>query len=65
MTLEENFEKIEELFQVLESDEISLEDSFHAYQKGMKLLEECNAQIDQVEKQVLKLTENGSLEGLE
>lgn len=31
----------------------------------MRLIKECNAQIDKVEKQVLKLTEEGSLEPLD
>lgn len=31
----------------------------------MKLIKECNDQIDRVEKQVLKLTEEGTLEPLD
>ena len=55
--LEENFKKIEETIALLESEEISLEAAFQAYSQGMKLLKSCNEQIDKVEKQVLKLSE--------
>ena len=61
MTLEDNFLKIEKVIEKLESDDISLEDAFAAYSEGMNLLKDCNAQIDKVEKKVLKLTEDGEL----
>ena len=61
MTLEDNFLKIEEVINKLEADDISLEDAFAAYSEGMNLLKDCNAQIDKVEKKVLKLTEDGEL----
>ena len=61
MTLEENFVKIEEVIEKLETEDISLEEAFAAYSEGMKLLKTCNEQIDKVEKKVLKLTEDGEL----
>lgn len=61
MTLEENFVKIEEVIEKLESEDISLEEAFAAYSEGMKLLQTCNEQIDKVEKKVMKLTEAGEL----
>lgn len=62
LTLEQTFEKIENLIETLEQDEISLEDSFKAYQEGMKLIKICNDKINKVEKQVLVLNENGELD---
>ena len=64
MTIEENFAKLEETIEKLESEDVSLEDAFAAYAEGMKILKECNDQIDKVEKQVLKLTAEGKLENL-
>lgn len=60
--LEENFEKLEATIEKLEAEDISLEAAFTAYSQGMQLLKQCNAQIDKVEKQVLKLNEAGELE---
>ena len=65
MTIEENFAKIEETIEKLEQDDISLEEAFAAYSDGMKLLKECNDQIDIVEKKVLKLASDGQLTELE
>ena len=58
-TLEENFEKLEELISRMENKEIGLEESFQLYEQGMKLLKQCNEQIDRVEKKVQILNQNG------
>ena len=65
LTLEENFERLEETIGRLEDEDISLEDAFAAYSEGMALLKACNEQIDRVEKKVLKLAEDGGLEELQ
>lgn len=57
--LEEGFERLEEAVAALEQEDISLEESFSIYQKGMELLKQCNQAIDQVEKKVLLLNEDG------
>jgi len=65
LSIEENFVKLEEVIKRLEGGETSLEEAFAAYSEGMRLVKECNDQIDRVEKQVLKLTEEGTLEPLD
>ncbi len=62
LTLEQMFEKLEESIEKLEQEDISLEDSFKIYREGMKLIQTCNEKIDKVEKEVLKLSENGELD---
>ena len=64
-SLEENFSTLEELIEQLEAEDISLEEAFTAYSKGMNLLKQCNEQIDRVEKQVMKLNEEGEPEPLD
>lgn len=64
-SLEGNFSTLEELIEQLEAEDISLEEAFTAYSKGMNLLKQCNDQIDRVEKQVMKLNEEGELEPLD
>ena len=56
---------MEEVIGRLENEDTSLEDAFAAYSEGMKLVKTCNDQIDRVEKQVLKLTQEGTLEPFE
>ena len=65
MTLEENFEKLEELIQVLADADVPLEEAFQAYGEGMAILKRCNDQIDRVEKKVMVLNGDGTLEELE
>ena len=62
LNLEENFSRLDQLVELLESEDISLEEAFKAYSQGMELVKRCNERIDRVEKQVLKLTEEGELE---
>ena len=65
LSLEENFSRLEELIDLLESEDISLEEAFGAYSRGMELIKRCNVQIDMVEKQVLKLGSDGQTEEFE
>lgn len=58
-TLEETLAALEEVLAVLEDPSTPLEASFEAYQKGMKLLKECEERIDLVEKKVIMLEEEG------
>ena len=61
-SLEEAFEQIEEVIAHLETEEITLEQSFQEYNRGMKLLQHCNETIDRVEKKVLQINEDGGLD---
>lgn len=62
MTLEEAFAKLDTVVESLERRDISLEDSFQAYQEGMNLLKLCNDKIDQVEKKILVMNGDGGLD---
>lgn len=53
--LEKSFLELNEIIKKLESEDISLEDSFSLYQEGIKLLKSCNDSIDKVEKQLIIL----------
>lgn len=64
-TMQELLNLIDEHIGKLESEDISLEDSFQVYEEGMKLIKECNDKIDCVEKKVLELNANGSLQEME
>lgn len=57
--LEEMFKDLEELIGKMENEEITLEQTFDLYNNGMELLKKCNLSIDEVEKRVLVLDENG------
>ena len=50
---------MEEQIGKMENEEITLEQTFDLYNNGMELLKKCNLSIDEVEKKVLVLDENG------
>ena len=57
--LEEMFKDLEELIGKMENEEITLEQTVDLYNNGMELLKKCNLYIDEVEKKVLVIDENG------
>ena len=61
LTLEEAFERLDEMMEALEDRETSLDDSFLIYQKGMELIRQCGNKIDLVEKKVLVMDEEGDI----
>ena len=56
-TLEQSFEKLEQVIGNLENGDVSLEDSFKLYNEGMKLIQNCNQQLDKVEKKIVVLNQ--------
>lgn len=61
-TLEQSFERLEQILAQMENDETTLDQSFKMYQEGMKLIESCNSQLDKVEKQIIVLENDGEQE---
>lgn len=58
-TLEQSFERLEEIISQMEKSDTTLDASFKMYQEGMKLVERCNNQLDKVEKQIIVLNDDG------
>ena len=59
LKLEELFTEIEDILEQMDDKEISLEKSFLLYEEGMKKLKQCNDKIDQVEKKMQVISEQG------
>ena len=59
-TVEESFEKLEEIISKMEAGDVSLTDSFALYKKGMEELEYCSSKIDETRKAVMAIQEDGS-----
>lgn len=60
-SLEKAFAQLNDTIEKLESQDITLEESFQTYKQGMELLKQCNDSIDKVEKKVLMIDESGKL----
>lgn len=61
-SLEETFQEIEAIIEKMQNREVTLEDSFALYEQGIRKLKLCNEKIDNVEKKMLLLNEQGELE---
>ena len=64
LSIEETFARLDELLERLEGDELTMEESFDVYAKGLFLVKKCRESIDEVEKKVLVLEESGELREL-
>lgn len=60
-TLENTLSEIEKIIEQLQQKNISLEDSFLLYQKGIEKIKVCNDKIDAVEKKLLILNKEGQI----
>ena len=71
-TLEETLGQVEEIIRQMEESEVSLETSFQLYQhlyqalliplqEGVEKLKSCNMMVDEGEKKMLVLNQNGEL----
>lgn len=60
-SLEELFAQLEETILAMEKEDVSLEDSFRLYHRGLELLKQSNEKIDKVEKKMLVLDEEGEM----
>lgn len=61
-SLEEAFQELEAIIEKMQEREVTLEESFSLYEQGIRRLKFCNEKIDYVEKQMLKLNQQGELE---
>ena len=64
-SLEEAFDRLEEVVGSMEDEDITLEKSFELYEEGVHLLSDCNDKIDAIEKKVLELSGDGGLSEFE
>ena len=62
VSLEERFEHIEEIIEKMETGDITLDKSFELYKNGLEEIKAANAMLDEIEKAMLVMNEDGSLE---
>ena len=60
-SIEDDLQKLDELVKKMDGKDISLEESFSVYEEGMKILKGANEKLDEVEKKVKVLQEDGIL----
>lgn len=63
---EDKVKELEEIIDVLENGDTSLDESINKYTEAMKLVKECDLELKSIEEKVNKIvTEDGSLEDFE
>ncbi len=62
VTLEERFANVEEIIGQMESGDVSLDQSFELYKQGLAEVKAANSMLDEIEKAMLMMNEDGELE---
>ena len=62
---EKSLSKLESIVEVLESENVSLEESVKKFEEGISLVKSCQKQLIDAELKVNKLLDDGSLEIVE
>lgn len=57
MAIEDAFKQLDEIIEILENKDTSLSEAFSQYEKGIRLVNECNKTLDKVEKDIIVLQE--------
>lgn len=62
LKFEEKIKELENIINELENGEVGLEESFDKYTNAMKLVKECDKQLNEVEEKISKIIlENGEI----
>ena len=62
MSFEESLQELERIVEKLENGQLSLDESLALFEKGIKLVKECNTRLKNAQQKVEKLIEeNGEL----
>lgn len=64
-SLEETFQELSFIIEKMQEREVTLEESFSLYEQGIRKLKLCNDKIDDVEKKMLLLNQQGELEAFD
>ena len=65
MTYEQAINRLEEIVKILERNDAPLEESIKLFQEGIELSQLCNDKLDNIQKKVAKIYENGELKEFE
>lgn len=62
LSVEESFKVLDEMVKRLEADDVTLDESFQIYRKGMKILADVNRKLDLYEKKMKVIAPDGTIE---
>lgn len=58
MTFEQKLQRIDELIQIINRSNESLENQIAAYEEGLRLISECKEFLSKTEKKIIDITQN-------
>ena len=57
-SLEDTFDKLEDILGQMESGELTMNESFRKYKEGIELVKKCSLMIDKVEKEMIIINDD-------
>tara|TARA_B100000700_G_C14380682_1_gene550277 strand:- start:277 stop:507 length:231 start_codon:yes stop_codon:yes gene_type:complete len=65
LSFEESFERLKEIVELLDNENVSLDDSINYYEEGMKLKNHCEMKLKNAEVKIKKVIQSNSDENSE
>lgn len=62
VSLEERFKNLDHIISAMEAEDVALNQSFELYKEGLSEIKACHEMLDEIEKAMLVMNENGELE---
>ena len=64
-SLEDTFDKLEDILGQMESGELTMNESFKKYKEGIELVKKCSLMIDKVEKEMIIINDDKDSERID
>jgi len=61
LSIDEAFEQLETIVKQMDDPKVSLEESLKLYKQGVGILGSCGSKLNEIEKEIIVLTEEGEI----
>ena len=55
--IEQKFNEVEKIIEAMQKEDVTLDEYFKLYNQGLKIIKDCNQQIETIEKQIKIINE--------
>ena len=59
LTIEQSFEELDRIMERMQSEELSLDETFRLYKTGISLVDDCSRKIEKIQCEIQKLNTAG------
>ena len=65
LSIDESFRKLDQIIDRMQSQDLSLEETFRLYQQGVSLVESCNQKIGKIQCDIQLIAQTSETDGMQ